>query len=448
MKYIGEKPSRRRLKRGHFHLLLALSGVVGVIALAFPSLEAGATRQTDYEQPSAAKSTDKQLSFNLPLPLLGEEIVRTDLPIPEKRHWQEVKVKSGDNLSLIFDKFNIPARQMFAVLEADEKKQLKRLLPGQILRFSIDDNELQGLQYQIDRTHKVTFNRGATGFTSEHEAQAIEVRYAQASGVIDNSLYVAGQKAGLSDSTIMELVGIFGWDVDFALDIRQGDRFSLIFEEQYLNGEKLSNGHIVAAEFTNQGKSYQAVRYTDPKGNSNYFSPDGHSMRKAFLRSPVDFRRISSRFTRERYHPVLGKKRPHRGVDYAAATGTPVKAAGDGKIIFRGKKGGYGKTVILQHGGKYTTLYAHLSNYKRSQRVGRRVKQGQIIGYVGKTGVATGPHLHYEFRINGVHRNPLTVKLPNASPIKKAYKDDFLSKSKPLLAQLDAYKQIRLALNQ
>jgi murein DD-endopeptidase MepM/ murein hydrolase activator NlpD len=189
------------------------------------------------------------------------------------------------------------------------------------------------------------------------------------------------------------------------------------------------------------------VLFTDHEGNSQYYSEDGRSMRKAFLRSPVDFRRISSTFQRERDHPVLGKKRPHRGVDYAASTGTPIKAAGDGKVIFRGSKGGYGNTVVLQHGGNITTLYAHMSSYRKGVTSGSRVKQGQIIGYVGKTGMATGPHLHYEFRINGAHRNPLTVKLPDAAPIQAEYKAEFMQQSQQLLAQLALFKRTQVATN-
>jgi murein DD-endopeptidase MepM/ murein hydrolase activator NlpD len=243
----------------------------------------------------------------------------------------------------------------------------------------------------------------------------------------------------------MELANIFGWDVDFALEIRSGDRFSLIYEEEYLDGQKYGNGPILAAEFINQGKTFRALRYEDEQGRSSYFSPDGKSMRKAFLRAPVDFRRISSRFTRSRWHPVLGKKRPHRGVDYAAAIGTPIKAAGDGRVIFRGKKGGYGNTVIIKHGSQYTTLYGHLSKFRRKVKNGSRVRQGQTIGYVGKTGLATGPHLHYEFRVNGTHRNPLTVKLPAAAPLKAKYRADFSKKSAPLLARLDLISDTMVA---
>jgi murein DD-endopeptidase MepM/ murein hydrolase activator NlpD len=246
----------------------------------------------------------------------------------------------------------------------------------------------------------------------------------------------------------MELAAIFGWDVDFALDIRAGDRFGLIQEELYAeDGSKLADGAILAASFTNQGKSFHAVRFTDPSGYASYFTPDGFSMRKAFLRSPVDFRRISSRFRGSRYHPVLGVKRPHKGVDYAAATGTPVKAAGDGKVVHLARKGGYGKTVILQHGGRYRTLYAHLSKYARGLKNGQRVRQGQTIGHVGATGLATGPHLHYEFLVDGVHRNPLTVDLPKADPIDPKLLPDFRTAAAPLLAQLATHEQTLVAQN-
>ncbi|MEJ2426098.1 MAG: peptidoglycan DD-metalloendopeptidase family protein, partial [Candidatus Thiodiazotropha sp.] len=274
-------------------------------------------------------------------------------------------------------------------------------------------------------------------FNASLNNREVEIRSNQLSGTIENSLYLAAKKAGLSEKLIMQLADIFGWDVDFALEIRSGDRFTVISQEDYLDGEKLKDGPILAAEFVNQGKTYRAIRYTDETGHTDYYTPEGRSMRKAFLRAPVDFRRISSKFTQERWHPVLGKKRPHRGVDYAAKTGTPIKAAGDGKVIFRGKKGGYGNTVIIQHGQTYTTLYGHMSKFNKSAKRGSRVKQGQVIGYVGQTGLATGPHLHYEFRVNGVHRNPLTVKLPAAEPIAEKYRDDFIVKSQPLISKLE-----------
>ncbi|HHJ35600.1 MAG TPA: hypothetical protein ENJ87_07530 [Gammaproteobacteria bacterium] len=266
----------------------------------------------------------------------------------------------------------------------------------------------------------------------------IETREAHAHGVIESSLFLAAQKAGISQNLIMELAGIFGWDIDFALDIRKGDNFTVLYEELFRNGEKISDGNILAAEFTNNGKTYRAVRYTNPQTNrSEYFTPDGKSMKKAFLRTPVNFSRISSRFTVNRYHPILHKFRSHKGVDYAAKRGTPIHAAGDGKVIFKGKKGGYGNVIILQHGSKYSTLYAHLKSYNRKLRKGSKVKQGQTIAYVGSSGLATGPHLHYEFRVNGTHRNPLTVHLPESKPVPKRYMADFELTTTPVFAQLD-----------
>jgi murein DD-endopeptidase MepM/ murein hydrolase activator NlpD len=220
----------------------------------------------------------------------------------------------------------------------------------------------------------------------------------------------------------------------------------LLYEERYLDGERFGEGNIVGGEFVNQGRVFRAVRFTDPAGNSAFYDPDGRSMRKAFLRSPVDFRRISSKFQPARFHPVLGKKRPHRGVDYAAATGTPIKAAGDGKVTFRGWKGGYGRTVVIEHGGNYSTLYAHMSNFRANVKSGSRVKQGQTIGYVGSSGLATGPHLHYEFRVNGAHRNPLTVKLPKAEPLPGEHRAAFEVLAQDLTTRFDVINRTRVAL--
>ena len=262
----------------------------------------------------------------------------------------------------------------------------------------------------------------------------IETRFVQ--GVISSSLFVDGQRAGLSQKKLMELANIFGWDIDFALDIRKQDQFALIYEEKYLDDALIGEGQILAAQFTNRGEVFNAIRHSD----GNYYSPKGYSMRKAFLRSPVDFFRISSKYNLKRKHPVLKTIRPHRGVDYAAATGTPIKASGDGKVIWLGTKGGYGRTIILQHAGIYTTLYAHMSKYNSKVKKGSRVKQGQIIGYIGSSGLVTGPHLHYEFRVNGVHKNPLKVKFPNVKPLNKEQMEDFKPVANTILAQLEAYR--------
>jgi murein DD-endopeptidase MepM/ murein hydrolase activator NlpD len=245
----------------------------------------------------------------------------------------------------------------------------------------------------------------------------------------------------------MDLANIFGYDIDFALDIRDGDEFEVIYEEKLVEGKKVGTGNILAARFTNRGKLYSAVRYTNSQGNSTYYRADGSSMRRAFIRTPVDFARISSRFSNGRRHPVLNKIRAHKGVDYAAPRGTPIKATGDGKVVLAGRKGGYGNTVVIQHGQRYRTLYAHMNGFAKGIRNGSKVSQGQIIGYVGTTGLSTGPHLHYEFQVNGVHVDPLSQKLPMADPIAGTERKRFLQQSQPLLARMEQERATQLALN-
>lgn len=351
-------------------------------------------------------------------------------------NWQGFKVRSGDNLTKIFSRAGLTPRDVHQISQSDKEKLLTRIRPGQTLELAINEGRLERLRLVKNQLESVEFVHNGEEYDLETIQRTPEIRTHFVTGDIQNSLFVGAQRAGLSDSKIMELAQIFGWDIDFALDIRKGDSFRVLYEEKYLDGKKIGEGDILAAEFTNNGDTFAAVLYTDANGDTNYFTPDGRSMRKAFLRSPVDFRRISSGFKPERYHPVLGVKRPHRGTDYAAKTGTPIKASGDGKVIWRGTKGGYGKTVILQHGGNITTLYAHMSKYEPKVTSGSRVKQGQTIGYVGKTGTATGPHLHYEFRVNGVHKNPMTVKLPVAQPIPGKELARFKAQTSQLIAEL------------
>ena len=364
-------------------------------------------------------------------------------PAPAHR----VTVASGDSLYLIFKRLGLPQRDL-ALMTGPKplKKKLTRIAPGQEIEFYLDtQSRLTRLVHRLDRIRSLHVSRDGDAFTFEEVVEPPEVAVAAAAGVIDSSLFVAGQRAGLSDNVIMQMAEIFGWDVDFALDIRPGDRFALIYEKQFKDGEEIGEGPIIAAEFTNRGRRIRAVRYVDPTGHTDYFSEDGRSMRKAFLRTPVDFTRISSRFSSSRRHPVLHKVRAHRGVDYAAPRGTIVKASGDGKVVFAGRKGGYGRTVILRHGSTYTTLYAHLSRFAKGIRPGKRVEQGQTIGYVGSTGLSTGPHLHYEFRVRGTHRDPLKVELPQAAPLADGYMADFREKAKPLLAKLELIGRTSIA---
>ncbi len=267
-------------------------------------------------------------------------------------------------------------------------------------------------------------------------------------GTVNSSLSLSGKKAGLSDNLLMQLINIFAWDIDFATNLHYNDQFTVVFEETGI-GNDLKDSQIIAAEFVNQGRILTAIRYQDNEGNINYYSPEGRPMRKAFLSAPVDFVRISSGFDTHRKHPVLNRIRAHKGVDYAARTGTPVKSAGDGEVVFRGRKGGYGQVIIVKHGEHFETLYAHLANFKKGLKLGAQVRQGEVIGYVGQTGLATGPHLHYEFRIDGVHRNPETLHLAQSLPLQAELLADFKSQTQSVLDQLNQTKARSLfAINQ
>ena len=289
------------------------------------------------------------------------------------------------------------------------------------------------------------FTRSGDGFTSRVVTRDYDRHIAVKNGVIKSSLFAAAD--GVPDPIIHQLVSVLGWDIDFARDLRRGDSFSLLYEELHVDGRRVRTGDVLALEFRSQraGEPIRAFRYTDSNGDTDYFNPDGRSLRRAFMRNPLRFTRISSRFSKSRLHPVLRTKRPHRGVDYAATRGTAVRATGTGRVSFSGRKGGYGKTVLLAHGNGYTTLYAHLSRHEKGIRKGARVRQGQIIGYVGSTGIATGPHLHYEFRINGVHRDPLTVELPRAAPLDMKELKRFRRAIGPLVARIDTLGATQLA---
>lgn len=359
--------------------------------------------------------------------------------------WVSVKIQPGDKLAQVFKQAGLDAQQLNQVLAlGGEAAKLARLYPGKTLKIKMGaEGRLQELLYNITptRTLHIKEQGDAASFMANTVEHPLERRIARVAGTVSSSLYLAGQKAGLPDALTMELANIFGWDIDFATDVQRGDNFTVLYEEFYAQGEKVRAGEILAAEFTNGDKTLQAVRFNDGEGHAHYYTPDGMGMRKAFLRTPVEFSRISSGFSLGRRHPILNHIRSHKGVDYAAPTGTPVKAAGDGTVSFVGNKSGYGKTVILQHGKQYSTLYAHLSRYPEGLNEGDSVEQGQVIGYVGQSGLATGPHLHYEFRVNDQHRNPLTLKLTQAETIPPQQKLAFAEEAKALMDQLSAFKR-------
>lgn len=353
--------------------------------------------------------------------------------------WRTVAVKSGDNLSKIWDGIGATGDDLPALIDADPKahRALVNLTPGQILHFRFSDSSVQELVYEQSSLTSLRCTREGEKFRPEWLTVKPEIRVATATTEITRSLFVDGQKVGLPDKTILEFINIFGWDVDFLRDLRPGDRFSVVFEEIYKGTQKIGNGRILGAEFFNDGKRLTAVYYKNKQGIEGYFSDAGQAMRKAFLRTPVNFTRISSGFSLARKHPILNTIRAHKGVDYAAPLGTPVRAVADGNAEYVGWQAGYGNVIVLKHGDTYSTLYGHLSRFAKSLSKGMRVTQGDTIGFVGQTGLATGTHLHYEFRINGVHHDPLAVKLPNSFPIERRFLADFKQKSAIVVAQLD-----------
>ena len=354
-------------------------------------------------------------------------------------------IRSGDTLDHLFRKHQLDIGHLATIARLDEAgRQFRKIKPGDVFEITHDEGQVISMYSELNLTSALQVDRQEAGFTAKVVDRPIERRKRHAYGVIESSLYESAAAAGLSDKVIMNIAGIFAWDIDFVLDIRSGDNYYVQYEEIWQDGEFVTDSEIVVAEFNNNGRSSQAIRFIDDAGRSDYFTPDGHSVRKAFLRSPVDFR-VSSSFNPNRRHPVLKTVRPHRGTDYAAPRGTPIKAAGDGKVIFRGVKSGYGNAVILQHGGNITTLYGHMSSFAAKARLGTRVRQGQTIGFVGKTGLVTGVHLHYEYRLNGVHRNPRTVKLPQANPIASKYRQRFLASAAPLLEELEQFKNTQVA---
>ncbi|WP_299202298.1 peptidoglycan DD-metalloendopeptidase family protein [uncultured Amphritea sp.] len=452
---------KRHLPITHLMAVIICTAIIGLTAMLMPSAEAPASdAPTTFSQPqindseppspfglqSATPHADKTKPDQM---AMMSPAAQPASPQPEEQKpdvWQDVTVRSGDTLTSVFQRAGLSSRDAFLVSDAVKGTEaLKRIYPGQTISFVIDDKQLVKLKHIRNQLQSTLLSATDQGYSVKEITKQPDIESRFASGTIENSLFLDASAAGLSDKMIMELAAIFGWDIDFVLDLRQGDSFNLIYEEKFLDGKKIGEGDILSAQFVNQGETYTAIRFTDSDGNSSYYTPEGDSMRKTFLRSPVDFARISSSFKTNRKHPVLGLTRAHKGTDYAARTGTPIKAAGDGKIIWRGKKGGYGNCVIVQHGGNITTLYGHMNNFRKGQKTGSRVSQGDVIGYVGKTGLASGPHLHYEFRVNGVHKNPQTVKLPQAASIDNAERKKFLVVAETSLAQLESFKATQLA---
>lgn len=423
--------------------LLGLALITGLNTVDETAAPAATPSMTATDGDAANLAGDFENPIISPAELIIAEGLSAPLPVFDTL---TLTIRSGDTLDKLFRANKLDLGQLAVIARLEEARPLiRKIKPGDVFEITHDNGQLVSMYTSLSLTSALSVKNGESGFTAEIVDKPIEKRKRLAYGVIESSLFESAAAAGMSDKLIMNIAGIFAWDIDFVLDIRSGDNYYVQYEEIWQEGQFITDGEVIVAEFNNDGRTNQAIRFVDESGHSDYFTPDGLSVRKAFIRAPVDFTRISSNFNPNRRHPILNKIRAHRGVDYAAPRGTPIKAAGDGKVIHRGVKNGYGNAVILQHGGNITTLYAHMSRFERTVKLGARVRQGQTIGYVGATGLATANHLHYEYRINGVHRNPRTVDLPQADPIQSKYREQFLATAEPILQELEQYKRTQVA---
>jgi len=383
----------------------------------------------------------QKIVLNLPLP---------NIPQPNDANiilWQQERIQRNDSVASLLSRLKISSEDKSGFLhDARNIKTMRRLVPGKTIHAQTTAaGELLALRYFPGGSDQLLVEKTDGIFKENKSPFNIETHIRMKSGVIKSSLFAATDGANIPDSVAIQIAEIFASDIDFHRDLRKEDRFKVVYELRYSNGEPAGAGRVLAVEFINKGKTYQAVYFEANDKERGYYTPDGKNLRRAFLRSPLKFSRISSGFTRSRYHPVLKKWRAHKGVDYAARRGTPVRATANGTVAVSTRQRGYGKLIILKHRGRYSTAYAHLSAFAKGLRKGKRVNQGDIIGYVGSTGLATGPHLHYEFRINGVQRNPLRVVMPAAIPLAAKNVPAFNKNTKPLMARLNMLRDTNLA---
>lgn len=444
-------------------ILLSILSVITMIIMFFPSEEARASRQTQgdaeqaqvntrYNVPLAFRSpqrpelmeatSDNAPAIATPLSTVNNNVATESLESAHHRDVEHFNVKNGDTLAAVFERAGLNSKDVYQITQLPlAKKNLLKIIPGEEIVISKDaKGDLTEVRYRINAISTLVITKNQDQYYEKISEKDIEIRTQFTSAKIKSNFWNAAVNAGLNANQIMQLSTIFGWDIDFALDLREDDTFAIIYEQEYTEGEFLRNGNILAAEFINQNERYTAIRYTD----GNYYSENGTSMRKAFLRSPVDFKYVSSNFNPKRLHPVTGQVKAHRGVDYVAAIGTPIKTAGGGNVIESGYNPINGHYVFIKHNNTYTTKYLHLT--KRNVNKGANVKQGQIIGTLGKTGRVTGAHLHYEFIVNGVHRDPRTVALPKSDSIARKEKPQFDALSKQWMASISQSKQTQLAM--
>lgn len=386
---------------------------------------------------------------------IPHETIVENLALPEVRptdggnfdFWREERIGRGDTLSSLLARLGVNAGDTRDFLAAArESKSLARLVPGRsVLARVTASGQLMLFRYLASDEQLVTVSRADGAFKARQSGVTLESRMIMRSGKIQGSLFGATDAADVPDRIASEMAEAFSGDIDFHKDLRRGDHFSVVYEAFYFEGQLVRTGRLLAAEFVNQDKPHQAIYFKDAQGRDGYYTPDGQNMKRAFLKSPMPFTRVSSGFSNARYHPVLQEWRAHKGIDYAAPTGTPVRAVADAVVDFVGKQGGYGNLILLKHQGNYSTAYGHLSRFGKGVKRGSRIGQGQVIGYVGATGLATGPHLHYEFRVAGVQKNPLALKLPTSYPLDPRAKIHFAAAAKPLLNRLQLLRSTNLA---
>jgi murein DD-endopeptidase MepM/ murein hydrolase activator NlpD len=375
-----------------------------------------------------------------------EQIALPVLPATDdagETYWREVRIERGDTIATVLQRLQIDDAGAGHVLQrSKDARALYRLIPGRTVRAQTTAaGQLIALRY-LNGTQLLKIDREGDTFAVSEGPAETETRTHMRSGEIRSSLFAATDAAGMSDAIAVQIAEVFSTDIDFHRDLRKGDRFAAIYEVHYHQGEPVKTGRLLSAEFVNNGKTFQAVWFQNPDGEGGYYTPDGKNIRKAFLRSPLEFSRVSSGFSMARFHPVMKTWRAHKGVDYAAPTGTRVKATADGIVEFSGRQGGYGNLVVLRHQSKYTTWYGHLSRFAPGLHKGKRVAQGEIIGFVGSTGLATGPHLHYEFRTNNIHQDPLRVAMPPAPPLAPQHRAAFDDAARPLADRLALLRQV------
>lgn len=376
---------------------------------------------------------------------IAQETVVAEVALPEPvatdsgvfDFWREERIQPGDTLATMLGRLGVDAAEIPAILGASREYSARFVAGRSVLANVTAGGRLLLFRYLVDDQTLLSIERSGDGYVTKQEATQPDTRVVMRSGEIRHSLFGATDAADVPDAIASQMAEVFSGDIDFHRDLRQGDRFAVVYEVQYHEGRILRSGRLLAAEFVNQGQVYRAVHFVDPQGREGYYTPDGKSMKRAFLKSPIPFSRISSGFSQSRYHPVHKEWRAHKGIDYAAPTGTPVRAVSDARVSFVGRKGGYGNLIVLDHQGPYSTAYGHLSRFAKGLRNGSRVSQGDIIGYVGATGVATGPHLHYEFRVNGAQQNPLAIRMPASYPLDARYRAQFAAAAAPRVAQLN-----------